>query len=71
MIVMLEKKGCECCRYHGTEDAYRNEPIVDNEKVHAVLLYDNEIVVWLEKDGCLSIGALIPVLYCPNCGCRL
>ena len=62
---------CECCRDHGTEDAYRNEPIVDNEKVHAVLLYDNEIVVWLERDGYLLIEAVIPVLYCPNCGRKL
>jgi hypothetical protein len=38
---------CECCRYHGTEDAYRNEPVVDNEQVHALLLYDNGLAVYL------------------------
>lgn len=70
---MLEQMACECCRYHGTEDAYRNEPIVDNERVHALLLYDNALAVYLPDplSGCWGIEAVIPVLYCPRCGRKL
>lgn len=69
----VRKMACECCRYHGTEDAYRNEPVVDNERVHALLLFDNGLVVYLPDplSGCWGIEAVIPVLYCPRCGRKL
>lgn len=67
---MSKRLGCECCKYHGTEDAYRNEPIVDNETVHAILLYDYGIAVYLKDNlsKCWGIKAIIPISCCPRCG---
>lgn len=70
---MMSIVSCEYCKYHGTEETYRNEPIVDNERVCAVLLYDNGLAVYLPDPftGCWGIEAVIPMDYCPRCGRKL
>lgn len=65
---------CPYCKYDGTEESYRNEPLLRTEAAHATLLYDQTIVVWLpvgDDDNTLSPQALIPINFCPMCGRKL
>lgn len=72
--VKVAKVACKCCRYHGEYDAYLNEPVVDNERVHAHLLYDNKLAVYLPdpfQKLVWRMEAVIPISYCPCCGRKL
>lgn len=63
---------CKFCKHTGTDEEYRNEPIISSESIHVSLLFEGELAVWLpSKDGCLCIQAIIPVSHCPMCGRKL
>jgi len=62
---------CPYCKYNGTDEAYRNKPIVYSDDAEVLMLYDSALAVWLPQDGCFQVALIIPIRNCPMCGREL